>query len=275
MLRLPSGVSLRGGVHRAAICAAIRDLRSSPLGGGSDHLLDFAPPGNVLANLNFDANLVGWTFSDPAAAHHTADADGAPSSGSAIIRVSAQVESARQCLGAAALAGLDGLAGLRGRVRIADHGPTTVEVEALLTFYAGTDCLGAELLSAGSAAAVGDSGSHWLALGVETAILTGAVSVAAGFRATPIGAGADSDVEIDRGLLANTVLFADGFESGDSSAWGQTLPECGQHPHPRRPARKNSLALLESRSGPTIMTRGRRERAESEMMTTRKRGGTR
>lgn len=216
--------SLGRGSFRAVACAGIRDLRDNPLGGGSGYSLDFAAAGNILANPNFDQGIAGWSVSDPQAAFAPADADGQPSSGALVFRVSGGAESAEQCLEAAALASLEGFAGLRGALRITDHTPTTAFVRAELVFHAAAGCSGSVLGTLASSEAVGDGSGNWHHLGIETAIPAGTLSATARFVATPLDPATDSDVELDRTALQLSALFADGFESGDTSGWSLTQP---------------------------------------------------
>lgn len=223
-LQLPANQALAKGQQRALVCPAIRDLRGNALGGGSAYQIDFGAPGRGLQNPNFDNDLASWTFSQPATAWNAVDADLASTSGSATFVVTTQAESASQCVSGTALTELEGMAGLRARVRVADQGADSVEVVARLVFYAGAACAGTELGTADSAILNGDSGGAFQPIGIEASIPSGTVSVLAAIVATPTGIDTSSEITLDRTLLAQSLLFTDGFESGDTSAWDLTSP---------------------------------------------------
>ncbi|NJL28347.1 MAG: hypothetical protein HC897_10900 [Thermoanaerobaculia bacterium] len=142
-------------------------------------------PGNYLLNPNFDADLAGWTISDPAAIFGGEDADEAPSSGSVQTTVTIQTESVAQCVDAAVIPERFDWVRLHARARITEQAATDVSVEAVLSFFDQSGCAGVQLGTASSAAIVGDTAGLWNALTIQMQVPPGALSVSASFEAAP------------------------------------------------------------------------------------------
>ncbi len=208
--------SLSRGEHRLSACSAIQDLRDNAL---INTALDFASLGNHLMNPNFDRDLSGWTLSDLSAIFLQDDADGAAGSGAARSVVTNQAETFAQCVDGSSLNEPFDYLELRGRARITERAATAVRMTASLTPFDQPSCTGTDLGLVASEEVAGDTAGQWHDLQVGLRVPAGAQSVLVGFVAVPDDAAADADVDLDRCVLLRSVLFSDGFESGDTSAW--------------------------------------------------------
>ncbi len=237
--KVNGGDALPEGNYRLLICGttSIVDLAPVPNpldgdgngAGGDDLTLPFTVLAtNLLKNPNFDASLVSWLAQPPASGSvrfDGEDADGWTVSGSVIMELEAgtQVYAVSQCV--AIDEALDYVFG--GRARIASALPTDPEGFAQAQYYGSTNCtvtpLGSEVLGP---ALVGDSGGVWLDLGeAVTTPPTGARSAYVSYLVVA-GAAPDFDASFDRVYFHREVgvLFADGFESGDTLQWSLTFP---------------------------------------------------
>jgi len=232
------GTSLENGVYRMLICSSLVDTAGNPLDSGVDHRLDLrVEQGNLFVNGHFDycdddpstsPNLGGWTFSggNPSDLEHAIDdADGSPLSGSARISNPSAATSLRleQCV--AATAGL--LYRLSGRLQLAS--PQFIGVAATCRIYPAAGCTGTPLDTYGSTLLLPSTQGQWLPIGTPAwfEAPAGTMSAACGFSlSTPSGVAFTA--ELDRlELIQQLLIFSDGFETGDSSAWSAQSPAAG------------------------------------------------
>ena len=226
------GGYLADGLHRLLVCAAIEDLAGNPLDGdangtGGDDLvrsfrIDFA---NLFANGHFDCDDGGWVaVSSPGAtqAHDPAvDADGSPDSGSeaaAVLVAGGQPEQAAlgQCV-ALVPGGLD----LAGRVRLDASVNGVVSLTLGCDYHPQTACAAAPIGSEDHTTVFSDTGGGFVAVGAGLTAPAGAASALCAFTWNA-PAGITFDGWLDA-LSATGPIFADGFESGDTSAWSLTV----------------------------------------------------
>ncbi|HEX4954503.1 MAG TPA: cohesin domain-containing protein [Thermoanaerobaculia bacterium] len=227
--------ALPRGLYRLVACGStsIVDLPGNPLDGdgngtgGDDFVLAFALTAtNLLANPNFDGDLGGWTVTAPpplTVAFAAEDADGAATSGSARIaanEATGELGSLAQCL---SVSGGTAFA-LRTRTRIESDVAGSPRLEGEAQFFASVDCTGTGLGGGVAVLAPGATGGLWIesALGRVTAP-PAALSAQVTLRVVP-GAATAFEVALDQPTFGPSLLFADGFESGDTSAWPVRVP---------------------------------------------------
>jgi 6-phosphogluconolactonase (cycloisomerase 2 family) len=224
--------------YRLQVCGStsILDLAGNPLdgdgngSGGDDFKLSFEVLStDLLANPNFDSSVAGWiaTPSDPGVVQFDGgeDGDGWPISGSALIEYlnGTPGYAISQCVpvvdNATYVAG--------GRVRIVSPSFTEPETFVQAQYFGSTNCtvtpLGTEVL--GSVVA-GDTNELWVDLAEEIQTPPPAArSAYVSFVAQP-GVVPDFDASFDRLYfqIYAIVLFADGFESGDTTQWSAQVP---------------------------------------------------
>ncbi|MEZ5333116.1 MAG: hypothetical protein R2991_13950 [Thermoanaerobaculia bacterium] len=225
------------GLQRLLVCGSttLRDRTGNPLDGdgngtgGDDLVRSFrVDRGNLFANGHFDCGAEGWTpVSSGGVAQAwdpSTDADDSPESGSqgaSVASPSIGIETASigQCV-----AVLPGRVDLLGRARL-DRTPGSNEsvlLELGCTFRSEADCGGAVLAEDSTFAPFADSGGLFLPIGgfVEAPASTVSALCTATWTA-PAGDLIDGWLDA---LTARSTIFADGFESGDTSAWTQTVP---------------------------------------------------
>ncbi|MCP4661127.1 MAG: hypothetical protein GY856_37470 [bacterium] len=174
-----------------------------------------------------DLDLDNWTksgFSYEA----SVDVDGAATSGSAVgdlVGPSALVE-VSQCMDFSGLSG--GRFDAQGWVRLVQNETGTPTTWVFVAFFDQADCAGIETGLAGNSLA-GDTGGAWQEVAVKGVLLPeGTLSVDAHFV---VIADSDPGSDVDAGFdlltlrYPATVIFVDGFESGDTSAWSSTTGE--------------------------------------------------
>ncbi|MEO1082969.1 MAG: hypothetical protein AAFY88_01870, partial [Acidobacteriota bacterium] len=199
----------------ARFCTDLRDLAGNLLDGNGDGLAGGPADrrfrvdvGNRFANGHFDCDIDGWDATAPANFDRdVADALGSPDSGSATLTaLTASGEWIDQCV---AVDG-GGLT-LEAAARSFDTG---VELLSGCVYFGGADCGGATLLTRGDSAPI-TAGADWGFHRATFEPAPGARSALcyAGFRSD-----AAAEAALDR-LRLTSGLFADGFESGDLSAW--------------------------------------------------------
>ncbi len=237
MARLdPAGeYALPEGRYRFFACAstALGDIAGNSLDGngdgvgGDDYILDFQTHGSdLLFNPNLDSDLGGWTTGDaPPAffAFDAADADGASSSGSALIS---------GVSGADALVGLsqcidvsekDEVLGLGAKVLLANHSIPDPAAWAVVTYYDAAGCTGTEVGEMLTRSVAGDTAGAF----VEIPWVGAKRPLTANSAKIWFVAGGGSDPSADFNAAFDSLsyralseeIFSDGFESGDSSGW--------------------------------------------------------
>lgn len=228
---VPDG-ELAPGLYRLFACGtganALTDLAGNPLDGdgdgtaGGDFVRGFrADPENLFSGGHFDCGLGIWDTSSPKIAHSEDDLDDSADSGSAaVVNVSSSdTYEFDQCV---ELAGEE-MFRLEGGMRLGTEGPA-VTAQLVCEFFAGTDCDGASTGSARSAFLVADTGISWVPLEVLLESPSGTASARCGAKLSArYGDAFDARLDQIR-LLAGTLIFEDGFESGDTTAWSSTIP---------------------------------------------------
>lgn len=232
---LDPGAPLEPGRYRLFACgvgsSVLQDLAGNPLDGdangtsGDDFPLTFrADPDNKLANGHFDCDLGDWAMvsTNPAEiVFSTDDQDGLEDSGSAAIEnlTASRDFGLGQCVPAEAETAYL----LAASVRMATSAPG-IGFALRCSFYASADCSGTALSTEDSVTFLGDTSGTWLRLGED---LTSPAAAASVLCSTDFAApgGANFDARLDHVELSGpSLLFADGFESGDTSAWSATVP---------------------------------------------------
>jgi len=234
-LLLAGAASLAGaGGYRVLACATLEGVNGLALdgdgngSGGDDFAQDFAvTQGNWLANPNFDLDLAGWTIAEPAPGetqHGVDDADLKPTSGSAEIQTASgagQVWGLAQCFPVAAFDLVEGSA----RVGLVSTTPGDPTASLGIDFYAAAACGGALVGSAVSAPQAGDSAGVFVALTTGAASAPGLALSARFTLGLQGGAANEFTATWDNPFFGIPApLFADGFESEDTSAWSSSHP---------------------------------------------------
>ncbi len=114
---------------------------------------------------------------------------------------------------------------MSGAVRLTAAAGVTVFLTRSCAFFAAAGCAGAPLIAAVDVVPLSDTAGAWQPVASEVAAPPGSASALCSFDlTTPEGdafSGALDDLELVR---VGTVIFADGFESGDVSAWSAAVP---------------------------------------------------
>jgi uncharacterized repeat protein (TIGR01451 family) len=228
---LVAGVTVNGGVpipdaqYRLLVCGTIEDTAGNQLSGdgaaGTDFHRDFRVDRyNLFDNGHFDCDLGGWSSTSPADVEHSAvDFDGSPISGSAHNFAPLVGFSLNQCV--EVFGGVDYDLDLATRIDGAPGALYTVEPSC--TFFDQPACGGAQVSVQSFPVVVADTGGGWLPLALTVPTPPGAVSARCRLRiANPQMEPLDGFLD-ELGFGGN-VIFVDGFESGDTSAWSVTVP---------------------------------------------------
>ncbi len=215
-------------------CDSLTDLAGNALDGDGDNTAggDFrrafrSDPANVFANGHFDCDAASWNVvaANPAEVAWTGaeDADGADDSGSVhFTNLAPGVDTAFdlwQCYDIPPAALFD----VSLRVRMDAASGLFIGFTRRCEFFGAPACLGT--LGAQTAAfALQDSGGTWIPIAAQIARPAGAVAARCDFKfQTPTAA--SFDAYLDATLFTGSgVIFIDGFESGDTSAWSVTVP---------------------------------------------------
>jgi hypothetical protein len=225
--------SLPSSSIRLLVCGStsITDLAGNPLDGtgdgvgGDDFVLTFrSDPFNLLANGYFDCDSTAWmlTSSTPGEiAHSSMDVDGSAVSGSLEFTqfgVNTDFEAA-QCVGFKSNDELQ----LNAVSQLTAEPGVQISLTAGCTSYASIDCSGQSLGVSSITSIFGDSGGSWLPIGLAVTERPGRQSVLCSFKVDVPG-GDDFTLRLDSAVLeAAALIFADGFESGDTSTWSATV----------------------------------------------------
>ena len=219
---------------RLFACDTLTDLAGNLLDGDADTTAggDFrrafrSDPGNVFANGHFDCDASLWNAVAPNPAEITwtgaDDADDADDSGSVHFTNLAPGTDTSfrlwQCYDIPA----DALFDVSARVRLQAAPGDFIGFVRRCEFFSAPACTGSLGVQT-AALALQDTAGGWLTLGAQLARPAGAVAARCDFSfETPT---AESfDAWLDATLFQGTGgLFADGFESGDTSAWSATVP---------------------------------------------------
>ena len=221
--------------YRLLLCPTLEDAAGNQLdgnttpSGGDEHELGLRVDArNRLRNGHFDCDLDRWqvTPSDGVDVTHdaTVDLDGSPESGAARIEpllpppTGSSSFALDQCTELAA-----GLFEMVTRTRIEIAGGAQLTFRRRCEFFAQAGC-------AGSLGAVevsqnrGDSGGLWVGFVDPVQPPAATVSARCTFRVDR-PSGADFTAHLDQLYLRpSSLLFRDGFESGNTSQWSSTVP---------------------------------------------------
>jgi hypothetical protein len=216
--------TLSDGRYRLIGCAALTDEAGNALDGGA-FARDFrVDAGNLFLNGHFDCGDASW-LSTPAvvAWDGSVDQDGSLVSGSELVDSGAvSMASIAQCVD---LAGAASPLALAGSTAVAAAPGVQIGMLRRCDFYAGPACGGALLGTvAGGGSILEDSGGTFVTGGAELSAPLGAVSARCGFEVLSPNAESFQLWLAGASLVGNGPLFADGFESGDTSAWSTVVP---------------------------------------------------
>lgn len=240
-LKVAGEDGLAAGLYRFLVCDTITDTAGNALDGdgdmaaGGDFVLPFfrADAFNVLANGHFDdcpVTLDPWTAvaASPNAVQTgtpgTDDSEGSPLSASAHYTHSdAAASSLSQCVPVVG----DEVYDFECRVRFEPAmGALAIFVKSC-EFFDAEACGGASLGEASVASVLEDDGGAWTFSETLVETPAGAVSARCSFEVGPLGSSSIFDLYID-GLFFGSgdfgAIFADGFESGNTSAWSSAMP---------------------------------------------------
>ena len=228
--RLPTGLV------RLIVCEAVEDVAGNPLdgdgdgAGGDPFLVTFrADPGNLFANGDFDrcpVTLAPWqemaTPPNAVLASDSEDADASTLSGSAnLVSSSASPTAIAQCV--------DFQAGrllleLTLRARLDAVGAATATLDAGCGFFDQAACAGSAVGDDTVAIPLPDLGGGWSRFQIFLDPPPVAASALCSATVTADDPGEPTfDAYLDGLSLKDLTLFEDGFESGDTSAWSQTV----------------------------------------------------
>ncbi|MEM8961676.1 MAG: cadherin repeat domain-containing protein [Acidobacteriota bacterium] len=226
---------LPDGPVRLLVCPAAIDLEGNPVDGNGDgnggdpFLRTFRiDRDNLFANGHFDrcpVTLAPWqsVVTPPDVVEtSTEDADGSSLSGSVrVMSVTADTSLLEQCIDDVT----DARFVLRARARLDALDGATATLTAFCEIFDGAACTGNLLGVAADSAAVPDLAGAWTDLELRLTDPAGVpASALCGVEIGPDDPGQPAfDAFID-GLTLLGPLFADGFESGDTSAWTTTVP---------------------------------------------------
>ncbi|MEM8962280.1 MAG: SdrD B-like domain-containing protein [Acidobacteriota bacterium] len=210
---------------------ALTDLGGTPLDGddngvsGGDYSRFFrADADNLLANGHLDCSIEDWTATsdDPSEiVYSTDDFDNSSDSGSFAIANTAgsTVLQVSQC------AAVDRVSSLSLSTQLQLSTPDTgITVIVGCEIYATNDCTGAVTTTSSTSVFQGDTAGAWVALTDSVGMPDGSQSALCSVAFTTGLTGETFDARIDQVRLGNDLIFTDGFESGDTSAWSSTVP---------------------------------------------------
>lgn len=181
-------------------------------------------PWNLLANPNFDTGTAHWVEASDALMSWdpTADAHGSPDSGSIMVtQIAGDTDAAIIVADCVPLQG-DTEYILGGRFYVDGSQPGDPHILVGASLFDGPDCTGNILTSpATNNAALTD---QWFMK--STTRLTPTEAVSAQFKINVFSSTTDAfQIHGDTMFIIDiTPLFADGFESSDTSAWSDTVP---------------------------------------------------
>ena len=236
---LISNFGLAPGLYRFLTCDTITDSAGNALDGdgdgnaGGDLRLDFrADPLNLLLNGHFDAcagpvTLTPWVEAStppntvqPSEAGQ--DASGSPLSGSAAFSHTQDgASSLGQCVPIDRIGALD----LRARQRFSSPGVERGILRVGCKFFDAPSCSGSNLGLQFITSTLEDTGSLWQPLETRFTLPTGVRSGLCAFTLEPESSTLPTfDLGLDALFLGDSLVFRDGFESGNTSVWSSSAP---------------------------------------------------
>ena len=235
-LQLQSGLPV--GLIRLIVCEAVADLGGLPLDGdgdglGGDPFLATlrVDPGNLFQNGHFDrcpVTLEPWidvaTPPNAISPSETEDADASGLSGSArFLSASADPSTLAQCVEVQQPAPrLD----LAFSARLDPLGAATATVDAECQYFGLPACGGPAEGSGSDSAPLPDLAGAWSRFLFLFDTIPSTVSALCSVGVTADLPGEPNfDAYLDQLELTRSLLFADGFESGDTSAWSSSVGE--------------------------------------------------
>jgi len=223
---LEPATALGNDLYRVFACASLADDVGFGLDGDGDGFSgeDFSrqlrvDTGNLLTDGALDCNLDSWwQLEEDAAevAYNSADIDNASASGSArAVNLLASELGLFQCL----QTGWPEL-NLLASVRVEDATDLIARFEC--AGYDRPDCSGLLLGEDSASTSLDENPGVWVGLGTNLTVLDGA-SILCGLALQTPG-GLPFEAFVDDLVARESLLFADGFESGDTSVWSGTIP---------------------------------------------------
>jgi hypothetical protein len=219
---------------RLLACGTLTDAAGNQLDGdgnstaGGDFIRAFrSDPTNLFGNGHFDCGLDDWNTVAPGPGEvtwtNTPDADGANASGSVhVTNLAPGVDttfSLWQCYAVPPVSAFS----VSSRVRMDAAPGDLIGFERSCRFFSGAGCAGSLGAPSTSTLLLQDTGSAFISLVGQVTRPAGAVSARCDFTfATPTGESFNAYLDATR--FSSTLLFGDGFESGDTSAWSATFP---------------------------------------------------
>jgi hypothetical protein len=218
---------------RLLVCGStsIYDLAGNPLDGtgngtgGDDFVLTFrSDPFNHLTNGHFDCDESGWvlTSATPGEIFHSpTDSDNSAVSGSLeFMQLGINTMfSAEQCVQTSSTTKTD----LTGLAQVSAGGGVQLSLTAGCTSFASADCSDPPLGASSTTAIFGDSGGSWQPIALTVNEQPGRQSILCLFMLN-VPNGDNFSLRLDQLVLGvASAIFADDFESGDTSAWSTTV----------------------------------------------------
>lgn len=234
-VELDAGAGLEDGPHRLIACAeeGLTDLSGDELDGNGDSIGgdDFVRTFRMdrvdaFVNGHFDCNLGSWVPVAPTGStiehEELIDIDNAVISGSA--RLTNAAGNTELSLGQCVEVQVGAIQEFSGFAQLMTSGTSVVLVRAC-EFFEEDGCFGAALPVQAFFDSIADTGI-WVPFGNQILVPLAASSTLCQAtirttKATPFEALLD-DLSLD--IVSSPVIFQDGFESGDTSAWPVTVP---------------------------------------------------
>jgi hypothetical protein len=216
--------SLADGLYRLIACSTLTDEAGNPLDGGAFSRDFRIEAGNLFVNGHFDCDDAGWQTSPVAVSWDgTVDQNGSADSGSELVDSGGvALATITQCV---ELAGSSTPFQLDASTSLSAAPGVQVGISRFCDFYAGAACGGALLGSvSGSGAILEDSGGAFIDGGAELNAPVGSISALCGIEVLSPAAETFQLWFDGAHLEGSGLIFADGFESGDTSAWTLTVP---------------------------------------------------
>lgn len=224
------------GLYRLIACPDLRDLTGNMLDGNGDgtggdpFIRTFRlSHGNLFVNGHFDdcqpISLAPWdlvTAGGNQVVPDTSDVDGSSLSGSALALVSDPSPTAlRQCVEAS----VEGRYRLAADLRFQPMAAATATMVLACELFASPACGGPPLGEQSTSTVLSPGQPDWQHIETVLAPSPNTVSALCRAEVTPDNPSDPSfDLSLDALSLVDTVIFVDGFETGNSSAWSVTVP---------------------------------------------------
>jgi|CXWL01.1.fsa_nt_gi Tol biopolymer transport system component len=212
-------IALPAGTYHLLTCPSLQDATGAKISPVSRTFLLAGT--DLLANPNFDTELAGWVSTEGAPGtilgNPAVDAGGAPTSGSAQVQTAAgagQTFALSQCFDVP-----PGTHLAAGKTRITTAAASGPTVTLRFDFFEGAGCSGTGLGTVTSVPVTGDTAGVWEPIDLGYPVPELALSV---LFSVQVEGGAASSFTVDLDDLSFgplPVIFADGFESGNLTAW--------------------------------------------------------